>query len=129
VLWPQTFIAGTTIVLDSASALYTALAASLRPYVQARMTGAGQPRATDGQPLTVTAACSGQRMALAVKVLTGAAGAGATANNGATSAAITPQASGSRVYGTAYCYGGHPTADDYYDPLATTEMINDARNC
>ncbi len=34
VLWPTTFIAGTTIVLDSASALYTALSASLRPYVQ-----------------------------------------------------------------------------------------------
>ena len=33
-LWPTTFIAGTTIVLDSASALYTALSGSLRPYVQ-----------------------------------------------------------------------------------------------
>ena len=34
VLWPQTFIAGTTIILDSASPLYTALSGSLRPYVQ-----------------------------------------------------------------------------------------------
>ena len=34
VLWPTTYIAGTTIVLDSASALYTALSGSLRPYVQ-----------------------------------------------------------------------------------------------
>ena len=34
VLWPTTFIAGTTIVLDGASALYTALSGSLRPYVQ-----------------------------------------------------------------------------------------------
>lgn len=28
------FIAGTAIILDSASALYTALSGSLRPYVQ-----------------------------------------------------------------------------------------------
>lgn len=34
VLWPQTFIAGTPIVLDSASPLYTALSSNLRPYVQ-----------------------------------------------------------------------------------------------
>ena len=34
VLWPTTFIAGTTIILDSASALYTALSGSLLPYVQ-----------------------------------------------------------------------------------------------
>lgn len=34
VLWPTTYIAGTTIILDSASALYTALSGSLRPYVQ-----------------------------------------------------------------------------------------------
>ena len=34
VLWPQTFLVGTTIVLDSASALYTALSGSLRAYVQ-----------------------------------------------------------------------------------------------
>jgi hypothetical protein len=33
-LWPQTLIAGTPIVLDSASPLYTALSSSLRPYVQ-----------------------------------------------------------------------------------------------
>lgn len=34
VLFPQMFIAGTTIVLDPASALYAALSGSLRPYVQ-----------------------------------------------------------------------------------------------
>jgi hypothetical protein len=34
VLWPTTYIAGTTIILDSASVLYTALSGSLRPYVQ-----------------------------------------------------------------------------------------------
>lgn len=34
--WPMTFIAGTTLVLDNASPLYTALntAGALRPYVQ-----------------------------------------------------------------------------------------------
>jgi len=34
VLWPTTFIAGTTIILDPAGPLYAALSASLRPYVQ-----------------------------------------------------------------------------------------------
>ena len=34
VLWPTTYVAGTTIVLDPASALYTALSGSLRSYVQ-----------------------------------------------------------------------------------------------
>ena len=34
VLWPTTFIAGTTIVLDPAGPLYAALSGSLRPYVQ-----------------------------------------------------------------------------------------------
>jgi hypothetical protein len=34
VLYPATYQAGQVIVLDSASALYTALSGSLRPYVQ-----------------------------------------------------------------------------------------------
>jgi len=34
VLWPAMFIEGTPIILDSASALYAALSASLRPYIQ-----------------------------------------------------------------------------------------------
>lgn len=34
VLWPQTFIAGTTIVLDPTGPLYAALSGNLRAYVQ-----------------------------------------------------------------------------------------------
>jgi len=34
VLFPATFIKGTPVILDSASALYAALSGSLRPYVQ-----------------------------------------------------------------------------------------------
>ena len=34
VLWPQTFIAGTAIVLDPAWALYAALSGNLRAYAQ-----------------------------------------------------------------------------------------------
>lgn len=77
-------------------------------------------------PLTVTATCAGARFALTVRVLTSAAGVGAVINNGGTTCAITPQASGSLVYGIGYFYGGHPSAI-YYDPLnAATTIINDA---
>lgn len=77
-------------------------------------------------PLTVTAACAGARFSLAVKVLTGAGGPGAVINNGATTATLTPNASGSRIYGAGYFYGGHGSPS-YYDPAsAATVLINDS---
>jgi hypothetical protein len=76
-------------------------------------------------PLIVIATCAGQRLALAVKVLTGAGGPGAIINNGATTATLTPVGTGSRVYGVSYCFGGHPSAPGYSPYSAATTMILD----
>ena len=43
VLWPTMFIAGTAIIVDSASVLYAALSGSLRPYVQGQDDRAARP--------------------------------------------------------------------------------------